>query len=73
MCCSLTNFSSQAGEAERVLQALSAARPDDHLVRLNAAVVRFEAGLIGLDELDHNLKKVYNSMAHHAASGESCL
>ena len=59
----------QSIEAERVLQALLTARPDDHLVQLNAAVVRFEAGLIGLDELDYNLKKVYNSMAHHAASG----
>ena len=61
----------QAGEADRVLQALLAARPDDHLVQLNAAIIKFEAGLIGLDELDHNLKKVYNSMAHHAASGKN--
>ena len=59
----------QTIEAERVLQALLTSRPDDHLVQLNAAVVRFEAGLIGLDELDFNLKKVYNSMADHAASG----
>jgi len=59
----------KTGEALQMIRALSKLRSDDHLVQLNASVIRFEAGEIAtIDELDYCLKKVYNQMAHHAAS-----
>ena len=48
----------QTGEALQMIRALSKLRSDDHLVQLNASVIRFEAGEIAtIDELDYCLKK----------------
>ena len=52
------SFNFQTGEALQMIRALSKLRSDDHLVQLNASVVRFEAGEIAtIDELDYCLKK----------------
>ena len=52
------SFNFQTGEALQMIRTLSKLRSDDHLVQLNASVVRFEAGEIAtIDELDYCLKK----------------